>query len=178
MPRRICLIAFASFLPLVLAACSASSTVVDDRPAIEVVGPTSWSDAETLNVNAYPDTAPVSDEEVVHDVPASLMNSTADDGTTIEISGYRVQIFSSIDRAETATAEEQARRWLDSMDDVRRDTLGLSEHVEIYNLFRQPYYRVRLGDFEDREAAILIAGEIRRLFPTSLVVPDMIQVLR
>ena len=163
---------------MILTGCSSSSTVVDDRPVVEVVGPTSWSEVESVDVNVFPDQAPRSEEDIVHDVPEALMSSTADDGRIMEISGYRIQIFSSIDRAETATAEEQARNWLDSMNEVRRDTLGLAGPVEIYNLYRQPYYRVRVGDFEKRTDATLVAGEIRRLFPGSLVVPDLIRVFR
>ena len=161
-----------------LAGCSSGGGAVDRGPAVVVVGPTLWSEAEVLDVSKYPDVPIEQDDEIVHDVPASLMDNTADDGTLQEISGFRVQIFASIERSETVEVEERVRLWLRSLDEESRASLGLQEKTEIYHLYSQPYFRVRIGDFKNRVEAILLVQELRRLFPGAFVVPDIIRVMR
>lgn len=161
-----------------MAGCSSGGGAVDRGPSVVVVGPILWSEAEVLDVSKYPDVPIEQDDEIVHDVPASLMDNTADDGTLQEISGFRVQIFASIERSETVEVEERVRLWLRSLDEEGRASLGLQEKTEIYHLYSQPYFRVRIGDFKNRVEAILLVQELRRLFPGAFVVPDIIRVMR
>ena len=112
---------------LLISACSSSEPVVDTTPDTIVVGPTRWDEAETLDIDRFADTLPEVSDNVDHEVPEILMMSAADDSVRQEIQGFRVQVFSSVNRNETVAVEEQVRRWLTALDDVARDTLGQSQ---------------------------------------------------
>ena len=141
-------------------------------------GPTTWAEVETVDLDRYPDVPPLEEDVLQHDVPAALMNSTADDGKIVELDGYRVQVFSSSEREEAVRVEDDVRRWLNNLPDARRKALGLSETVVVYSIYRQPLYRIRVGDFERREDASRIVPALLRQFPGALVVPDRITVIR
>lgn len=163
---------------LVFPACSSSVPVVD--PAVDDTpsGPTTWAEVETVDMTQYPDIPPVRETVLEHDVPLALMNSTADDGTQVELDGFRVQVFSSPERDEAVTVEDDLRRWVSRLSEGQRNALGLPEVVPVYSLYRQPFYRVRIGDFESREDASRLATALQRPFPGSLVVPDRVTIIR
>lgn len=163
---------------LTLSACSASAPVVSDPPPVENDGPTSWSEVEEVDMNDYPDVLPQIESALEHDVPQSLMNSTADDGTTIELDGFRVQVFSSSEREEAVRVEDALQRWINGLSDGQRNNLGLSDAVTVYSFYRPPFYRIRVGDFEQREEAARLAGTLQRQWPGALVVPDRVTIVR
>lgn len=171
-------LAFALVSIVFLSACAVPAPLVIESPEEVVVGPTSWSDVESVDLGEFPETLPVVDARVEHDVPAPLMNSTADDGTIVEVDGYRVQIFSSAEREETADSEDAVRRWLSGLSEGQQNAWGLSGPVQVYTLYRSPYYRVRVGDFERRDRAVRLAEAMNRSFPGALVVPDRVTVIR
>jgi hypothetical protein len=158
--------------------CGVTETVVVETGATEVPLPTSWSDVETIDMSQYPDTPVNRDRTVVHDVPAILMNSAADDGILEKVDGFRIQVFSSADRGEAAQKEEEVRQWILGLSPDRRRVLGLSEDPEVYSFYKQPYYRVRVGDFLTRALAQPIVNAMKSNFPGALIVPDVIEVLR
>ena len=163
---------------LVIPACSSSVPVVDPKVDDTPSGPTTWAEVETVDMTEYPDVPPVRETVQEHDVPLALMNSTADDGKQVEIDGFRVQVFSSPERDEAVTVEDDLRRWVSRLSDGQRNALGLPDVVPVYSLYRQPFYRVRIGDFESREDASRLANALQRQFPGSLVVPDRVTVIR
>lgn len=165
-------------LSLVLAACSSSApTVTEIIPETES-GPTSWAEVETVDMNDYPDLLPQVEEELEHDVPPSLMNSTADDGTAIELDGFRVQVFSSSERAEAARVEDELQRWLNGLSDGQRNRMGLTSAVTVYSFYRPPFYRIRVGDFERRDDAQALMSSLQRQWPGALIVPDRVTIIR
>ena len=164
-------------ITLLLAGCTSSQPSVDPAPQVVVVGPSNWSEVEKLNPANYPDSAVVLDDTIVHDVPEILMTSSADDGVVEEVDGFRVQVFSSVDRNEAVNAEESLRRWLRTKTVVELDSLGLFSSGEIVSLYRQPYYRVRIGAFMTREEASPLSEVMRRIYPSTLVVPDLIEII-
>ena len=165
-------------LLLVLSGCSASAPVVVDDPLDEPTGPSTWPEVEEVDMNEYPDTIPQVDQTLEHDVPQSLMNSTADDGTPIELDGFRVQVFSSSEREEAVRVEDAVQRWLNGLSDGQRNALGLSETATVYSFYRPPFYRIRVGDFEKRENAARLATTLQRQWPGALVVPDRVTIIR
>jgi len=165
-------------IAVVLSACSTTAPVVVDEPAAEPAGPRTWAEVESVDMNDYPDTLPRVDDTLVHDVPQSLMNSTADDGTQVELDGFRVQVFSSSEREEAVQVEDAIQRWLNSLSDGQRNALGLSENVAVYSFYRPPFYRLRVGDFEKREDAARLASALQRNWPGALVVPDRVTIIR
>lgn len=162
----------------VLAGCSGSAPVVVDDPVDLPSGPSTWSEVEEVDMNDYPDVIPQVDQALVHDVPQSLMNSTADDGTAVELDGYRVQVFSSSEREEAVRVEDAVQRWLNGLSDGQRNALGLSDAATVYSFYRPPFYRIRVGDFEKRENAARLATTLQRQWPGALVVPDRVTIIR
>lgn len=165
------------FALVLLSGCAGPAEVAVEQPVEEPTGPTRWDQVETVDVAQYPDEMPQA-EVLVHDVPAALMNSTADDGSMQTLSGYRVQVFSSSEREEAASVDDDVVRWLATLSEGQRNAMGLSESVEVYTLFLQPFFRVRVGDFERRDAAQRAADGMKRRFPSALVVPDEITIIR
>lgn len=177
---RCCRPWIASVLLLGMTAC-AGPMPLTEVPSTDVAaqqGPTRWSEVETVDVSQYADEAPKEEVVVEHDVPAALMNSTADDGKVVELDGYRVQVFSSSEREEAVRVEDEVHRWLNGLPAERRAALGLPENLAVYSIYRQPLYRIRVGDFERREDASRLVPALQRQFPGALVVPDRITVIR
>ena len=170
----------ASFLLLGPTACSGSLPVAEptQTEAATEQGPTTWPEVETLDLEQYPDEAPVEIVVIEHDVPDALMNSTADDGTVVELDGFRVQVFSSSEREEAVRMEDEVHRWINGLSDARRAELGVSETLAVYSIYRQPLYRIRVGDFERRVDASRLVPALQRQFPGALVVPDRVTVIR
>lgn len=165
-------------LVLSASACTTSAPLVTDMPTEEPSGPTMWSEVEEVDMNDHPDQLPRVEEILEHDVPQTLMNSTADDGTSIELEGFRVQVFSSSEREEAVQVEDAIQRWLNGLSDGQRNTLGLPEAVTVYSFYRPPFYRLRVGDFEKREEAARLATALQRQWPGALVVPDQVTIIR
>lgn len=82
--------------------------------------------------------------------------------------GFRIQILSTEDMTD---ADEISLRYYDWADN--RD-LPFTRAPEAYVLFRQPYYRVRVGDFRNRADAIEFLELLRPRFPGSWIVLDTI----
>ena len=170
--------ALLAVLSLALSACSSSAPAVTDDIPAAVTGPTSWSEVESVDMNDYPDVLPQTEVILEHDVPQSLMNSTADDGTAIELDGFRVQVFSSSERSEAAQVEDEVQRWLNGLSDGQRNRMGLAGVVSVYSFYRPPFYRIRVGDFEKRDDALALTNSLQRQWPGALIVPDRVTIIR
>ena len=89
---------------------------------------------------------------------------------TIEISGFRVQIYSS-NSQQTAKAEAF---------ELEKKILEEDLEVEVHVLYTPPFWKVRLGDFRTRDKANLLKAEIIKRFPElqgdTYVVRDQITV--
>jgi len=87
-----------------------------------------------------------------------------------EISGFRVQVFSSNNHQ---TARSEAFRIKALVEEQFPDR-------GVYETFNSPFWRVRVGDFRTREEAQELLAELRRTFPAfgreMYVVQDMINV--
>lgn len=81
--------------------------------------------------------------------------------------GYRIQIYSgqSVDMADTVAS--RFRTWA--------DTTIANYQPQTYTFFRTPYFRVHVGDFHDREMAILFSNIVKRVFSDAWVVHDRVE---
>ncbi|MEP0546162.1 MAG: SPOR domain-containing protein [Rhodothermales bacterium] len=141
---------------------------VDEReqPAYETFDPAPY-DAEPAPVDAA----------IQHDVPAMLMDGEIEmpemEGPRT-VQGYRLQVFSSADKAAAEDVRDEADGWWrvvrDDLDAAAAFPNGLP--MEVY--FNQPYYRVRLGAFEFRREAEAALPVIQRRFPEAFIVPDVV----
>jgi hypothetical protein len=84
-----------------------------------------------------------------------------------EFVGFRVQILSTRDVVHADTTRDGFMAWADS-------TLAGYE-PNAYVFFRQPYYRVRTGDFRDRDMAIEFSRILKQYYPDAWVVHDRIE---
>lgn len=152
---------------LLVTSCAPSKEVVSDDVSIpeEAV---SEAEAYTMpiDMNEYrlrPQDAFFSVENELPEVfqPDSTMF------TETEVNaGFRIQIISS----QEVTIVEEARRafnqWL--YEDVA------DYQAETYILFRQPYFRLHVGNFKSRAKAIEFNTIVKRKFPDAWIVHDQI----
>lgn len=161
-----------------LAACSAprETTTEPPPPPTDEAGPPAY---ETFDPAGYDAEPPPAQTEIVHDVPAALMEGTieetAPDGPRT-VQGYRIQVFSSADKAAAEGVRDEAATWWhmaqNDPDALELLPNGLPMEVD----FNQPYYRVRLGAFEYRREAEQAIRVIQRRFPEAFIVPDMVTI--
>jgi len=74
-------------------------------------------------------------------------------------SGYRIQIYNGPSRTEAIRLKQEME--------------GAYPNMSIHLVYRQPNFRVRIGDFHSQREAEQLLPEFRRLgYKTSFVVPD------
>lgn len=81
--------------------------------------------------------------------------------------GYRVQIFFS----SGTNSREQANR-------VKNEFTSKFPQTNVYILFKEPNFQVKVGDFRTRAEAVGFQKEIEALFPQSFVVKDEISYVK
>ena len=79
------------------------------------------------------------------------------------VQGYRIQIFFDAGNSSKDEANKVIEEFLDRYPDV-----------PIYLSFKQPYYRVRVGDFRTRMDGEKFLYKIRRSYPNAWVINDEI----
>ena len=176
--------AFVILLLTATAACSGSRDPIDDRgPRLPDPDPTPAVDLsryEDFDVGAYPDEVPAR-EAVSHDVPASLLDGEAEVTGPRTVQGYRIQIFSSRDKATADRYLDDAMGWWRSRDrdGTLDDVYGEETSPEpVYLVYRQPYYRIRMGNFESRRDAAGLLRLVKARFPDAFIVPDRVSLTR
>lgn len=171
------------FAGLVVSGCagarpSPSGPAAPDGPA----GP-SYPMYETFDAAAYPVVAPPPVPEA-HDVPASVMSGrVAVPGSTgslpaeavpTQVEGHRVQVFSTASRETADRVRGEALAWWASA----RGQAGAPAEMDVEVVYLQPYYRVRMGAFADRDAADAALALVRTHYPEAFLVPDLVTVRR
>jgi hypothetical protein len=80
------------------------------------------------------------------------MTGRADEGARQTVDGYRIQVFSAQDQEAAENFRERVRQWWQAVEDNAPSDL-FRDDVPIVIEYSQPYYRVRLGAFGQRNAA-------------------------
>lgn len=102
-----------------------------------------------------------------HDMPELFTREIVREEREVdEYAGFRVQILSTRDVVHADTTRDAFLAWADS-------TIH-GYQPDAYVFFRQPYYRVRAGDFRDRDQAIEFSRLLKQYFPDAWVVHDRI----
>jgi hypothetical protein len=105
---------------------------------------------------------------IQHDMPELFTREvTVDESEVDQFAGYRVQILSTRDVIHADTTRDNFVAW--------SDTTMEAYKPNAYVHFRQPYYRVRTGDFQNREKAIEFSRLIKQQYPEAWVVHDRIE---
>jgi hypothetical protein len=126
---------------------------------------------EDFDAEKHPDVIPPPPPEITdHDIPDRVA-AMGQDPMPRRVRGYRVQLFSSRDKREADAEYRRAIEWWEQ----NRNTENL-EQPPIYVEYEQPYYKVRLGDYQSREAAAGDADKVSRTFRGAFVVPAIVNV--
>ena len=163
---------------LLLASCSGSGSTTGDTNGATDGGSLNLSDHEIFDATPYEDEPAPVDVRVIHDVPEELMQNRADAGIVQVVPGYRVQIYSSLDRDEAVQVEEDLKSWWSELSEEEKEENQLPIELAIYNKFKQPLYRVRAGDFTQRVDAEQLMAFMAGKFRTVFVVPDRVTIRR
>lgn len=102
-----------------------------------------------------------------HDMPEQFLKEiVVEERETDEYAGYRIQILSTRDVSLADSTKLNFQVWADST----------FQHYtpEAYIFFRQPQYRVHVGDFREREKAIQLSRYLKSRYPDAWVVHDRI----
>lgn len=78
------------------------------------------------------------------------------------IDGFRVQIYAGNSR-------QQAMQ-------IRTEVVGAYTDYAAYLIYKQPTFRVRVGDFRNRFEAQKLLNELKAQYPSSFIVPDEVLV--
>jgi hypothetical protein len=167
------------FALIFVAGCGSSSGAADSSGNSGAdTDPINLSDYEQFDTAQFPVEAPDNRKTVEHDVPASLLSGKADAGVAQVVSGYRIQVFASTDRDAAIEIEESVHLWWEELDPVAKDSLNALETLPVYNQFKQPLYRIRIGDFTRRSSAEQLMAAMAGTFETVFVVPDRVTIYR
>jgi hypothetical protein len=183
------LLRLALLMPLLLAACAGPAEVREAPPRAPAApetpeapaAPVGYPAYETFDPSGY-DAQPARQPtrtEVVHDAPAQLLAGTIQE---VEeevvgprtVQGFRIQLFTSESKPSADAVRDSAVRWWRTVreDPAVREAFpyGMPSAV----VFGRPFYRVRVGAFEDREQAQAALALLREQFPEAFLVPDTV----
>lgn len=78
--------------------------------------------------------------------------------------GYRILVY-------TGPSSDEAQK-------NRQLVYTYNSDLNVYTQFKQPSFRVKVGDFKDRVEANYILNDLKLSFPNAMIVPDQINLLR
>ena len=83
--------------------------------------------------------------------------------TTVKrVSGWRIQLISNSDREE--------------VNKIKAQFLTSHPNAKVYLTYQQPYFKLRIGDYADKNEAYKFMKEINDDFKGIFVVPDVVNV--
>lgn len=179
--RKLGLFFLFSFL---LTACSTTGPIRDtDRGSQDTIEPApeqpiDYAAFEDFDPTPYAD-EPLGESVLQHDVPAELMENRAAASVARTGRGYRIQITQTQDKsAADAMLAEAVAWWREQA--AKSDSPSFFDQGEspVYILYRQPYYRVRLGNFVSQADALSALSHVSARFPGAAVVPDTVTLPR
>jgi hypothetical protein len=92
----------------------------------------------------------------------SLMDTLGKLNRSVPYRGYRIVLYTGPERQEAIYARGKAMKILE-------------EGTEVYMNYQQPYFRVKIGNYNDRISAYATFVALKKVFPTALLVPDIIE---
>lgn len=104
-----------------------------------------------------------------HDIPEVFLQKDSSDVSLNDdpFDGYRVQIISTRNQPLADSVATNFRAWA--------DTTIVGYTANTYVFFKQPFYKVHIGDFQKREQANSYSKIIKRRYPDAWVVHDRIR---
>ncbi|MDZ7680455.1 MAG: SPOR domain-containing protein [Fodinibius sp.] len=104
-----------------------------------------------------------------HDMPEAFtkIDSSQSSINSDPYDGYRIQIISTRNKQQADSVAFKYRAW--------SDTTIAGYTAEAYVFFRQPFYKVHVGDFQQRSQANSFSKLIKDRYPNAWVVHDRIE---
>lgn len=106
-------------------------------------------------------------EDMVHIPDLYMQEIVVDERRSDPYAGYRVQLLSTRNVAEADSVRDNFVAWADSV--------IAGYEPDAYVVFRSPNYRVRAGDFQDRQQAIHFSGMLKSRYPDAWVIHERIE---
>lgn len=78
--------------------------------------------------------------------------------------GYRILVYSG-------NSSEEAGKTKEKVYDLLPD-------IHVYSIYKQPSFRVKVGDFPQRLEAYNTMGMLKEAFPNAMIVPDEINIVK
>lgn len=91
----------------------------------------------------------------------SLQMATPQDGVSVKIKGYRLQIVASNKKA--------------TVDAERAKFLAIHPEINTYSDYIQPNHKLKVGDFKTKLEAQKLQHDLQLTFPSALVISDLIE---
>ncbi|MCY4171256.1 MAG: SPOR domain-containing protein [Bacteroidetes bacterium] len=153
------------------------STTVQDSV---VTAPTNWADYEDVDVDQYFGSLEATSDKSFHDVPDILLaNDSELTNSYQERQGFRIQVLATLDKQDADRAYEDALLWWESIEDnssLIEGQILFGQQAPVYLDFHPPYYRLRVGNFIDRESARQLLEVIQRDYEGAFIAPGVILV--
>ncbi|MCB0401474.1 MAG: SPOR domain-containing protein [Flavobacteriales bacterium] len=108
---------------------------------------------------AVPDSTKSHRVDIIKDSRIDKLNETYSSGFKLE--GYRIQIYSGNKRQPAK--------------DARLAFSRIYRKTEAYEVYEQPYYKVRVGDFKTKIEALKFKNDLTKHFPNCFIVRDEIE---
>lgn len=104
-----------------------------------------------------------------HDMPEAFLQEVEEVEVDI-YAGYRIQLLSTRDMMHADSTQSNFSAWADST------FQEYAPHAYIH--FRQPFYRVRVGDFHSHQRAVEFSRILKSDYPDAWVIHDRINPMR
>jgi hypothetical protein len=179
--RQLSTLAWIVAFGFLLAGCAGSRKAAEDQATadetpVEEAPEIVHADYEDFDPSPYREHAPEA-EALVHDVPDRLMTGRTGGTSARTVDGYRIQVFQTQDPTQADEYVDQAADWWYMQKQAgAAGSLFARDSAPVYSVWRQPYYRIRVGDFASRGAADAALEEIRGRFSGAFVVPDRVTI--
>ncbi|MGA0557427.1 SPOR domain-containing protein [Larkinella sp. VNQ87] len=139
------------------------------RPRYTVAAPSNTRPAPATPARPTPETPrrtlPMAEPMHINKKLDAILDSIAVKNRSIRYApGYRIQIYVGDERAE--------------VDRVKRFTYQNFPELNPYTTYRQPTYRLKVGDFMRRVDAERYLVQLRQQFSTATLLPDRIEIRR
>ncbi len=94
------------------------------------------------------------------------------------VQGFRVQIQQTPQKAQADQAVSRVSAWWRSLPPAQRPAGLNGKTAPVYVQWKQPYYRVRVGNFATRAAAEQALRKLAAQYPTAFIVPETVTVVQ
>lgn len=181
MRHRFSLLALLATGVLFFACTGPSQTSGESGPAEPEPTPSerqpSVAQYETFDPSAYEAPLPERTVEVSHQVPGRLMGGRADEGVKRTVEGFRIQVFSARDKEAAQEFREKVRQWWKRANE-EAPTSVFGEEPPIVVQYSQPYYRVRIGAFAERDEAEAALSFVKETYSEAFISRGTVTVTR